>query len=438
MGQAKKTCFVVMGFGKKTDYQSGRVLDLDKSYQYIIKPAAEEAGLDCKRADEIIHSGLIDVPMYEQLLVADVVIADISTANANAFYELGVRHALRPYTTITIAEDKMMFPFDVSHLAIRKYQHLGEGIDYGEVVRMKGELKSAIQSILENPGKDSPVYSFFADLEPPVRHKVEQAVAQSAPSIVAAAANTTSRGSSVNPTMSVLMDQAKAAIDKDDFITAKTLLALVRNIAPTDPYVAQRLAFVTYKSRIPDTLQALREAIAIVSELNPGMSTDTETLGLWGAIHKRAWEETKNRETLDVAILAYEKGFYIKNDYYNGINLAFLYSLRASISQGVEAIADVVLGNRIRRRVLAICEPLLAPGISLLPGEKYWVLATAAEASVGLSDEAKAKDYLDRAKALNQPAWMLASTEEQLQKLRQLMTRAQENDQPVETRSHGA
>ena len=143
-----KKCFVVMGFGRKTDYQSGRVLDLDKSYQYIIKPAAEEAGLDCKRADEIIHSGLIDVPMYEQLLAADVVIADISTSNANAFYELGVRHALRPYTTITIAEDKMMFPFDVSHLAVRKYHHLGEGIDFGEVLKMKGELINALRSIL--------------------------------------------------------------------------------------------------------------------------------------------------------------------------------------------------------------------------------------------------------------------------------------------------
>ena len=42
-----------MGFGKKTDYATGRVLDLDKAYSYIIKPAAEEAGLACKRADEI-------------------------------------------------------------------------------------------------------------------------------------------------------------------------------------------------------------------------------------------------------------------------------------------------------------------------------------------------------------------------------------------------
>ena len=56
MGE-KQVCFVVMGFGKKTDYPTGRVIDLDKSYHYIIKPAAEEAGLECIRADEIIHSG---------------------------------------------------------------------------------------------------------------------------------------------------------------------------------------------------------------------------------------------------------------------------------------------------------------------------------------------------------------------------------------------
>ena len=62
---------MVMGFGKKTDFETGRTLDLDKSYRNIIKPAVEAAGLKCVRADEIVHSGLIDVPMYEQLLNAE-------------------------------------------------------------------------------------------------------------------------------------------------------------------------------------------------------------------------------------------------------------------------------------------------------------------------------------------------------------------------------
>lgn len=83
--EEKGTCFVVMGFGKKTDFETGRTLDLDKSYKNMIKPAVEDAGLKCIRADEIVHSGLIDVPMYEQLLKADVVVADLSTSNKNAF-----------------------------------------------------------------------------------------------------------------------------------------------------------------------------------------------------------------------------------------------------------------------------------------------------------------------------------------------------------------
>jgi hypothetical protein len=41
MGE-KQVCFVVMGFGKKTDYPTGRVINLDKSYQYIIKPAEKQ------------------------------------------------------------------------------------------------------------------------------------------------------------------------------------------------------------------------------------------------------------------------------------------------------------------------------------------------------------------------------------------------------------
>src|SRR5216117_3269182 len=136
------TCFVVMGFGKKTDFETGRVLDLNQSYQNLIKPAVEAAGLKCIRADEIVHSGLIDLPMYEQLLKADVVVADLSTSNRNALYELGVRHALRPYTTVIIAEEQMMkSPFsDLNHIVIRKYRHLGEDIGVSEAKRFTNDL----------------------------------------------------------------------------------------------------------------------------------------------------------------------------------------------------------------------------------------------------------------------------------------------------------
>src|SRR5437588_8787639 len=99
----KQTCFVIMGFGEKTDLETGRKLDLDMTYHNVIKPAIEGLGLHCERADEVVHTGVIDVPMYQRLLQADLVVADLSTTNPNALYELGVRHALRPFTTIVIA-----------------------------------------------------------------------------------------------------------------------------------------------------------------------------------------------------------------------------------------------------------------------------------------------------------------------------------------------
>jgi hypothetical protein len=412
----KKTCFVVMGFGKKTDFQTSRVLDLDKSYRNIIKPAATEAGLDCVRADEIVHSGTIDVPMYDRLLTADVVVADLSTSNCNAFYELGVRHALRPFTTITIAEDKMVAPFDVNHILIRRYQHMGDGIDYDEVIRMKESLRDAIKAIAEKPEEDSPVYVFVKGLKPPSRE------------ILQAAASFTAHveGAEVPAppqTVSVLMQQALKAIDNSDFITAESLLNVVKSLAPRDPYVTQKLAMSAYKSKLPDPVTALRRAETILADLNPDDSTDTETLGLWGAIHKRLWElEPEPKEAdLDTAVSAHNKAFLLKKDYWNGINLAFLYVLHASVTkEPEEAVADHVLAKRTWKQVVAICEPIRDAG-GLTPVNQYWLLATLSEAWLGLGDAAKSQQCLEDANKLQPAKWMVETTADQRSRLQKLL-----------------
>lgn len=408
-----------MGFGKKTDYPTGRVLDLDKSYTYIIKPAAKAAGYQCMRADEIQHSGNINVPMYQQLLNADVVVADVSTYNPNAFYELGVRHALKPYTTITIAEDKLVFPFDVGQIAIRKYHHLGEGIDFGEVERMRAELQKAITIVGAQATCDSPVYTFLRGLHPPAlaKEEAERALASAGQAEPAS-----------QPTIRILMDQAEAALNESDYITAKSLLAVVRAMMPVDSYVAQRLALATYKSKVPTAEAALNEAAAILETLEPSTSTDSETLGLYGAVHKRLWEATSAAPHLDQAIWAHEKGFYVRNDYYNGINMAFLLNVRAALktaTEPAEAIADFVVAQRTRRRVLALCQELLAAKPAPQGAAGYWIKATMAEAYLGLGDKASTQALLDSAKA--QPGvagWMILTTEEQLAKLQNLLAKS--------------
>ncbi len=409
------TCFVVMGFGKKTDFQTGRVLGLNKSYQYMIKPAAEDAGLECVRADEIVHAGLIDVPMYRQLLTADVVIADLSTSNPNAFYELGVRHALRPYTTITIAESKLIYPFDVSHITIQRYEHLGEDIGYGEVVRFRTLLKDAIVRILQQPENDSPVYEFLNGLNPPALAAAVVAIAAAAPV-------------TDDPTIGVLMQQMESAKKSGNWVGAKALLSSVRlmkkdpsGVRAEDPYVIQQLALATYKSAQPTARQALEEARGVLSELDPESSHDPETIGLWGAVHKRLYDLTQDRAYLDAAVTAYEKGFHLRNDYYNGINAAFLFNLRASLSQAADAITDFVLAQRIRRQVVGICDGLLASGRKL--DDAYWVQATLAEAWLGLGDAQKSQVALEQAAPFAEP-WMQQSTADQLSKLKPLLDKS--------------
>ncbi len=440
-----------MGFGEKVDLATGRKLNLDASYRNLIKPTVEAAGLECVRADEIVHSGNINVPMYERILAADLVIADLSTSNNNAFYELGVRHALRPYTTIIIAEDQFNFPFDIAQIAVRKYKHLGDDIGVSEARRFCGELKAAIEDILAQPKDDSPVYIFLnrlRRLKLPDDMNFGDKIAEAAATgpvaeTLRAAGNEAAAKSSEGDADRSAPDQTHAELMKDvadakntgDFVTAKALLTAVRRRMkgkspdkPEDPYIIQQLALVTYKSNLPTPLKALEEARDLLLTLNPVTSNDTETLGLWGAVHKRLWDETKEFTNLDEAVRGYERSFYLRNDYYNGINLAFILNVRAANAPSrAEAVADFVQAERIRREVLSICKDLLEQDGAAKKGDRlpaqprYWLLATMAEAYLGVGDETNAEKSFNDAAAIASADWMKESTTEQMNKLRALL-----------------
>ncbi|MDQ6813776.1 MAG: TRAFs-binding domain-containing protein [Bacteroidota bacterium] len=436
----KGTCFVVMGFGKKTDFESGRTLDLDKSYKNMIKPAVEAAGLKCIRADEIVHSGIIDVPMYEQLLNADVVVADLSTANKNAFYELGIRHALRPYNTIVICEDQAKTPpFDVNHILIRQYHHLGEDIGFDDVMKFRSILTAAITEVYDkNPrDNDSPVYTFLKDLNPPVLAAVKN--------LIDAAENSKGNSDSANGNSnglshSALMQMVDEAVKNEEWLEAKTFISKARkmqqaNKQSEDPYLLQRMALITYKSQYPGEKEALEEAKQLLSVLEPATSNDTETLGIWGAIHKRLHEITQDPTVLSEAIRAYERGFYIRNDYYNGINFAYLLNVRCAASTDhAEAIADFVQARRVRMEVKTICEkwlneqkePVDAGQMNAYWKSRYWVQASLAEAYLGLGDEHKANALLTEAysNTSKNDSWMQKTTSQQIAKLKPLLEKS--------------
>ena len=439
MGKSKKRCFVVMGFGTKTDYISGRKLDLNKSYKYLIKPVVESKGIECVRADEILHSGSIDVQMYKELLMADLVIADLSTANSNAIYELGIRHALRPYTTIVVAEDKLAYPFDLNHILISSYNHLGDAIDIEEAERFKEGLGKQIDAVINKEESDSPVYTYLNSLIPP---KIKEAIEEGVEKVKLAEDPPTETGKA----LSKIIQDAEELIEQKEFEKAKLLfqtaivLANMNNAQP-DTYLTHRLAFTTYKSAQPDLISSLNESMRLLKSINLAHTNDPETVSLAGAIEKKLYENGEGESHLDEALLYFLRSYYTLNNRYNGINLALTYVYRANsglATSETEKIADLVMAKRTWNRVLYLCDRDLPAVLSKEKNDKsslqnntkdgqelqdyyntqkFWISVNRAEAYFGLGQFENYQKNKELAKNIPHPVWMWESFTEQIGKL---------------------
>ena len=251
----------------------------------------------------------------------------------------------------------------------------------------------------------SPVFVFLPDLLPP------GATPSTLPPLVVPTDN-----KSIAELMESVKQAKKDVNEPADWLVVIGLLKRLKKLQPDDPYVIQQLALATYKSKQPDTRQALEKARVILEELRPATSSDAETVGLWGAIHKRLWEVGKDPNDLDRAVRAYARGYFIKNDFYNAINFAFLLNVRAAEEQGDEAIADRVQARRIREEVLPLCDALLAGG-QLSGDDPFWVKATKVEALIGLGRTTDAEELRKQLLAENHESWMVESMNDQLTKL---------------------
>lgn len=388
-----------MGYGTKTAYNKRgkpRALNLDATYRAIIEPAVVAAGLRCVRSDQVLKNGLIDKRMYEMLLRADLVIADISTGNVNAVYELGVRHALRPHSTILMQEDKAAFAFDLSHTSTFTYRHMGEDIGASEAEAKRAGLTKLIKSVLNPPTQDSPVYAFLDGLREPEMSDEDY-----------------------NKMLTVIDEQGdglgrqleagRAAMKASDFGAAISAFQLALEIidgssgSEDDPeagqsdlaYVVQQLALATYKSKKPDEIAALHEGLKVIQRLQPADSQDTETLGITGAMHKRLWKKQSSRKDLDLAIEYYGRGFQLQGDYYNGENYAGCLDDRAPLHDDEDDRAfDRVAAKRARKAIISWLETMFASEEYDDRPDKMWMHATAANTlfNLGRDDEAQVQE----------------------------------------------
>jgi hypothetical protein len=370
----QKLCFVVMGFGKKTDYPSGRTLDLDATYEEIIQPAVEAANLRCIRANEIFHSGVIDEKMYDMLLRADLVIADISTGNVNAVYELGVRHALKPFSTIIMKEDKGELHFDLNHVSTFRYEHLETDIGSKEARRATSALKKLIEETLNKPQKDSPVYTFLPNLiQPALTEQEFEEVLEDA--------------EEVQESFSNLLSRAEAASKASDHSIAAESFKELLELRSSDSYLRQQCALHIYKAELPSETMALISANTLLEPLKPITSNDPETLGISGAIHKRLWKLTGDIETLNTAITLYSRGFDVRGDYYNGENAATCLDIRSNIQrEDDEALFDRMSAKKIRESIIEKLNEVINQNNFEDRSDQKWIFATLANCYFSLNN----------------------------------------------------
>ena len=260
-----------------------------------------------------------------------------------------------------------------------------------------------------------------------------------------------------NPTLSTLIAQGEQAIKDSRFDAAKALFGAALQIGGLpggatgaallhDPYLLQRLVLATYKSKQPNEAAALDEALRLLAPLQPEVSNDPETVGLAGAIEKRLFDQGRGADHLDRAIRYYGRGYYLRDDWYNGINLAYLLTLRADKALSAsdnERIADLIWANRIRREALALSERDLqairerSGGVTQSVGfcaiqrardleQEFWCLASKAEAYFGLGDLQAFESAKSGLVALSPAQWMMDTFNSQIERLRELLSRRQQ------------
>ena len=126
------SAFVVMQFTEQ----------FNELYDEVIRPVCAGNGVNAFRASDIYRPGVILQDIQQNLDESYVVIAEITTRNANVFYELGYSHALRK-PVILLAERGTELPFDISGYRVIFYDNT-----IGGKSSVEADLRRHLDSIL--------------------------------------------------------------------------------------------------------------------------------------------------------------------------------------------------------------------------------------------------------------------------------------------------
>lgn len=414
----KPYCFVLMPFGRKSD-ESGRVVDFDAVYEQIIALAIEDANLEPIRADEEIIGGIIHKPMFERLMMCEYAVADLTTANANVFYELGIRHGVRPYSTVPIAGSGMRLPFDVAPLRAIFY----ELDDYG-VPEKPESARKLLRERLEacrDPSDDSPLYQLLTDIPRPDLQRLKtdsfRDLVEYSKSMKERLKQAREEGSGainvIEKEIDVVDDDPAIVIDLFlSYRAVKDWQRMVDLVNEMAPPLKQTILVQEQFGFALNRLQRYQESERILIEIIDNHGPSSETNGILGRVYKDQWVKAKKNGSpgangyLKKAIDAYVQGFEADwRDAYPGINAVTLMECSDPPDPQRNELIPVVAYS-VKRR-LARKKP------------DYWDYATKLEVHVLSQEAERAQFALEMALASIREMWEPETTANNIRMIRE-------------------
>ncbi|RXT47917.1 hypothetical protein B5V01_08115 [Mesorhizobium erdmanii] len=398
-------CFMIMPYGRKgTQVEKGKgpsEIDFNALWDKAYVPVITTLGYEPIRADQDIGALIIN-QMLQRLYFADIVLADMTIANGNVYYEVGIRHAAQRTGCVLLASDWSRGLFDVAQLRTVRYP-LPEGdISAATAQGIQQAIEKPIAALIDgispmfdaikgypdsvDPSLTSTMQDYLHDLvrlQGAIRAiralPLEQRMAQAK-----SLADQYGKPPITPPVAIALVRSLREAVfKKEDW---RNILEFIASLPPglaTQAEFREQRAFALSNSN--DDVGSIAELEALIGDSGP----TPERLGLLGGRYKRLMEKapspTETERLRNLAIDSYERGMDLDlNQYYCSSNLPRLY--RARGRKGDEKLAQDVLGQ-----VMMSCNHALARGAS-----DEWLPPTLLTSAFDAGDARKAEEFAEK------------------------------------------
>jgi tetratricopeptide (TPR) repeat protein len=356
--------FVIMPFGKKKG-GDGSIFDFNAIYTQLIKPTLEMAGFEAFRADEETTSGDILTDMFQELLLADLCLVDMSIDNANVFYELGIRHAFRKRGIVHIQAGRAYMPFDIFNVRTIPYHITPEGVpDPGFLDKDKAAIARVTRDTWASDidAVHSPVFNILTGLAEPPRNTLRTPLATGfwrEYNEWKQRVTIAQRQKRIGDIL-LLTEEIKNPLIKEEAImeAGSALANMGRNELALDQYRkglqinARNTTFRRQEAFHLNRLGKVDEAIVKIEGLVADNPMDSEAIGYLGRIYKEMWQdswkwvenpEKRLRTAFDSyhwlirAIDIYTKGYRVNlNNTYPGVNALTLSNMLIELAKKFE------------------------------------------------------------------------------------------------------